>query len=68
MANKRMKDLKNLSKDELTAKVRESEATLFETWMKKKTGQLEDANTPWKIRKDIARMKTLLTQLNQVQK
>jgi large subunit ribosomal protein L29 len=62
MATKKNKDLKNLSKDELVAKIREAQANLFETRMKQKTGQLEEINTPWKIRKEIARMKTLLTQ------
>ena len=60
--SKHTTELKNMSKDELVAKVRTAEATLFETRMKQKTGQLEDMNSPWKIRKDIARMKTLLTQ------
>ena len=68
MANKHMSELRNLSKDELVAKIRQAEANLFETRMKQKTGQLEDKNSPWKARKNIARMKTLLTQANTVQK
>lgn len=62
MSNKKIKEFKNLTKDELVVKVREVQASLFEARMKQKTGQLEDINTLWKLRKDVARMKTLLTQ------
>ena len=62
MSNKKIKELKNLSKAELLVKSREAEKNLFDARMKKKTGQLEDVNTLWRIRKDIARIKTLLTQ------
>jgi large subunit ribosomal protein L29 len=56
-----MKELKNLSKDELAAKVRETEAQLFQVKMKKMTGQLADSAQTWRLRKDVARMKTLQT-------
>ena len=62
MSTKRFKELKNLTKDELTTKIREFEAQLFETKMKKVTGQLGDTASLWRIRKDIARIKTLQTQ------
>lgn len=61
MSNKRFKELKNLSKDELAAKVRETEAELFQVKMKKMTGQLADSASIWRLRKDVARMKTLQT-------
>lgn len=61
MATKRLKELKNLSKDELLAKVRETEAELFQVKMKKMTGQLSDSAQVWRLRKDVARMKTLQT-------
>lgn len=61
MSTKRFKELKNLSKDELATKIRESEAQLFQTKMKQATGQLSDTATLWRLRKDIARMKTLQT-------
>jgi len=64
VATKRFKELKNLSKDELATKVRESEAQLFEIRMKKVTGQLEDTASIWRLRKDIARMKMLQSQVN----
>ena len=59
MANKNMKELKNLSKDELNAKLRGVEAELFQVRMKKVTGQLTDTATSWRLRKQVARMKTL---------
>lgn len=62
MSNKRHKELKNLSKDELSTKLRESEAGLFQAKMKLVTGQLADTASVWRLRKDIARMKTLQTQ------
>lgn len=62
MSTKRFKELKNLSKDELTAKVRESEGELFQTRMKKATGQLEDTAKIWRLRKSLARIKMLLGQ------
>ncbi len=64
MSTKRFRELKNLSKDELATKVRESEAQLFQVRMKKVTGQLEDTAMIWRLRKDLARMKMLQGQLN----
>lgn len=61
MSNKRIKELKGLSKDELATKLRETEAELFQVKMKKVTGQLTDTAQPWRLRKAIARMKTLQT-------
>jgi large subunit ribosomal protein L29 len=59
VATKRFKELKNLSKDELATKIRESETQLFHTRIKHSTGQLEDTATIWRLRKDLARMKML---------
>ena len=59
MATKHFKELKNLSADELKTRVRETEAQLFDAKMKKATGQLGDTATLWRLRKDIARLKTL---------
>ena len=61
VSSKRLKELKNLSKDELAAKIREVEAELFQVKMKKMTGQLADSASIWRLRKDVARMKTLQT-------
>lgn len=59
MATKRFKELKNLSKDELETKIRESEAGLFQFRMQKATRQLKDTASIWRLRKDVARMKML---------
>jgi large subunit ribosomal protein L29 len=68
VATKRLKELKNLSKDELATKLREVEAELFQAKMKKVTGQLTDTASLWRLRKDIARVKTLQSALNQAGK
>ena len=59
MSTKRFKELKNLSKTELTVKIRENESQLFQAKLKKSTGQLEDTATIWRLRKDLARLKML---------
>lgn len=64
MSTKRFKELKGLSNDELTTKIRESEAQLFQVRMKKVVGQLEDTAMIWRLRKDVARMKMLQAQAN----
>ena len=61
MSTKRLKELKGLSKDELATRLREAEATLFQTKMKQVTGQLADTASLWRLRKEIARIKTLQT-------
>ena len=60
MANKRIKEIRNLTKDELVTKIRESETSLFQGRMKKVTGQLENTSSLWLMRKDLARMKMVL--------
>lgn len=63
MGTKRFKELKNLSKGELQAKIRETQMQLFQVRMKKETSQLEDTASLWRLRKDIARMKMLESEL-----
>ncbi len=62
MSNKRFKELKNLSKDELLSKQNELEANLFQAKIKRTTGQLENVSSVWLLRKDLARVKMLQTQ------
>ncbi|MEK6577940.1 MAG: 50S ribosomal protein L29 [Bdellovibrionota bacterium] len=63
MATKRYyKEIKNLSKDELTTKIRETEAQLFKARIDRATGQLKNTASIWRMRKDVARMKMLETQ------
>jgi large subunit ribosomal protein L29 len=61
VATKRFNELKNLSATEITTRIRETEAQLFDVKMKKVTGQLSDTGMLWRLRKDIARLKTLTT-------
>jgi len=61
VSTKGYKEVKDLSKDELITKIRETELALFQTKMKHATGQLENTSSLWKQRKDLARMKGLLT-------
>ncbi len=59
MATKRFKELKDLSADELKARLRTTEGELFQTKIKHATGQLADTASIWRLRKDVARMKML---------
>lgn len=59
MSDKMLTELKNLTSDELNSKLRESTDALFQARMKKATGQLEKTSDIWKLRKTIARAKTL---------
>ncbi len=60
MSNKRIKELKNLTQDELKSKIREAQSSMFQLKMKLKTAQLEDTASLWRQRKDVARMKMLV--------
>ena len=59
MSTKHFKELKNLSRDELVGKVKETERQLFDVRMKKVTGQLTDTAMLWRLRKSLAQMKML---------
>lgn len=63
MANKSFKKISNLSKDELVTQVRELGSKVFDLRMKLKSGQLENTSSIWAARKDLARTKTKLRQL-----
>lgn len=58
----KMKELSGLSVAQLQDKAKEAEATLFQAKLMKSTGQLADISGPWKLRKSLARIKTLMTQ------
>lgn len=62
MSNKRIKEIKNLTPDELKSKVRSFEHDLFDQRVKLATGQLANPSLIWKTRKDLARVKTILSQ------
>jgi large subunit ribosomal protein L29 len=62
MAKKKLESLKNLSVKEMNQKILEGRKVLFESKIKLATGQLENTALLWKTRKEIARLKTFLTQ------
>jgi ribosomal protein L29 len=59
VATKKIKELGSLSQTELSTRLREIEGELFQAKMQHKTGQLADSAKPWRLRKDIARIKML---------
>lgn len=61
--NKQMKEIGKLSLAEITTKVREVEAKIFEARMRQATGSLENTASVWLMRKELARMKTTRTKL-----
>ena len=62
MAKKKLESLKSLTVKELDQKLADNQKALFESKIKLSTGQLENTASIWKIRKEIARLKTFLTQ------
>lgn len=62
MAKKKLEAMKNMSEQELKQKALEARKALFESKIMLSTGQLENTSMIWKTRKEIARLKTFLTQ------
>jgi large subunit ribosomal protein L29 len=62
VAKKKLEALKGLSVKEMNQKILDGNKTLFESRIKLATGQLENTSLIWKARKEIARLKTFLTQ------
>jgi large subunit ribosomal protein L29 len=52
--------VRELSQDELTAKENELQEQMFKLRMQKATGQLDNASRLSEVRRDIARVKTIL--------
>ena len=55
-------ELRDLSVDELSAKSAELRGELFNVRVKKSTGQLEDTARLQTLRREIARVETILTE------
>ena len=53
-------ELRDLSTDELEAKARELRGDLFNVRVKRSTGQLENTALAGQLRRDIARVETVL--------
>lgn len=56
----KINDLRKLSDKELNDKIVETKRTLFDLRLKQSTGNLEKSSTLKDLRKDVAKMKTIL--------
>ncbi len=60
--NEKLKELRALSDEELNTKIKESKKELFDLRLKISTGTLDKPNKVDELRKNIARMKTILNE------
>ena len=60
--NELVKELRALSDEELVAKIKESKKELFDLRLKQSTGSLEQPSKIRELRKNVARMKTILAE------
>jgi large subunit ribosomal protein L29 len=60
------KEIRELSVVEITTKIRETRESLLQTRMRKMTGQVEKTHELRSLRKDVARMETILRQKNKL--
>ncbi len=60
--NEVVKELRALSDEELTNKIKESKKELFDLRLKQSTGSLEKPSRIHELRKNIARMNTILNE------
>ena len=58
--NEVVKELRTLSNEELVAKIKESKKELFDLRLKQSTGSLEKPSRIRELRKNVARMQTIL--------
>jgi large subunit ribosomal protein L29 len=58
------KEIRDLSKTEITTKIRETHELLLQLRLRKQTGQVEKPHLLRSYRKDIARLETVLTSKN----
>ena len=62
------KEIRDLSQVEITTKLRDIRDQLLQLRRRKQTGQVEKTHELRTLRKDIARLETILTQKNQAPK
>ena len=60
--NEDVKELRALSDDELKSRITESKKELFDLRLKQSTGSLEKPSRIRELRKNVARMKTILAE------
>lgn len=58
--NENLKELRALTNEELEAKVKENKKELFDLRLKQSTGSLEKPSRIQELRKNVARIKTIL--------
>ena len=58
--NEVVKELRTLSNEELVAQIKESKKELFDLRLKQSTGSLEKPSKIRELRKNVARMQTIL--------
>lgn len=60
--NELVKELRALSDEELNTKIKEAKKELFDLRLKQSTGSLEKPSKIRELRKNVARMKTILAE------
>ena len=60
--NELVKELRALSNEELETRIKESKKELFELRLKQSTGSLEKLSRIHELRKNVARMNTILNE------
>ncbi len=60
--NETLKELRALSNEELVTKIKESKKELFDLRLKQSTGSLDKPSKVHELRKNIARMNTILAE------
>jgi large subunit ribosomal protein L29 len=58
------KEIRELTAAEITTKIRETRESLLQSCLRKQTGQVEKTHELRILRKDIARLETILRQKN----
>jgi large subunit ribosomal protein L29 len=58
------KEIRDLSPVEITTKIRETRDSLLQIRLRKQTGQVEKTHELRTLRKDVARLETILRQKN----
>jgi large subunit ribosomal protein L29 len=58
------KEIRDLSAVEITTKIRETRDSLLQVRLRKQTGQVEKTHEMRSLRKDVARLETILRQKN----
>jgi large subunit ribosomal protein L29 len=58
------KEIRDLTAVEITTKIRETRESLLQVRLRKQTGQVEKTHEMRSLRKDVARLETILRQKN----